>query len=124
MNHFSTLQDTLQLLVMTLDDSQGDSGDDSLVERFSTDILMRRDNLLRDTFEGQFDVATIRLSYEVSCSESYYGELCDNFCEGRNDSTGHYLCNDDGNIVCLSGFTDPSTFCTCVSSSEECVQGI
>lgn len=107
-----------------MDDNESEGGDDILVEWFFNDILMRRGVSVLDNFNGQFGVATIRLRYEVACSENYYGELCDIFCKGRNDSFGHYFCDEEGNIVCLSGFTNTSTFCTCATSSEDCIQGM
>ena len=46
------------------------------------------------------------------CTDGFYGANCDRFCKPINTSSdGHYTCDDDGNIVCLPGYTDNTTAC-------------
>ncbi len=43
--------------------------------------------------EGQ-----VSLSFE-------YGDACDKTCRARNDTFGHYTCSDQGDKICLSGWS-------------------
>ena len=56
-----------------------------------------------------------------NCDDHYYPQgTCDTFCEPRDDEGGHYICTSLGEIVCLSGYTDPSTNCiTCEGNFKE-----
>ncbi|XP_069989473.1 delta-like protein B [Penaeus vannamei] len=53
------------------------------------------------------------LSYEfrVTCQENYYGEGCRKWCKPRNDSFGRYVCDDQGEYVCLDGWQGPDNYC-------------
>ncbi|XP_078515898.1 delta-like protein 4 [Lissotriton helveticus] len=53
----------------------------------------------------------LKYAYRVICSESYYGESCSRLCKGRDDRFGHYVCDQDGNMVCLKGWTGGG-YCT------------
>ena len=47
------------------------------------------------------------------CKDNYYPQgTCDTFCKPRNDVSGHYNCSEQGELVCLAGYTDTSTNCT------------
>ena len=48
--------------------------------------------------------ATIVYKIRVICDPNYYGSRCIKFCQPRNDSFGHYTCNENGNKVCLPGW--------------------
>ena len=54
---------------------------------------------------------TIELRFRVTCTDNYAGPQCDCLSQD-NDINGHYLCERNGNITCLPGYEDPSTFCT------------
>ncbi|XP_048015394.1 delta-like protein C isoform X1 [Megalobrama amblycephala] len=43
-------------------------------------------------------------SYRVVCDEFYHGEECSDFCRPRNDAFGHFICDADGNRICLPGW--------------------
>ena len=48
----------------------------------------------------------------VTCAPDYYPpNICQIFCQPRNDALGHYTCGTSGKIVCLPKYTDPSTNC-------------
>lgn len=47
----------------------------------------------------------LRYSYRVICSDNYYGESCSRLCKKRNDHFGHYVCQSDGSLSCLPGWT-------------------
>ena len=52
------------------------------------------------------------LRFGVNCDGNWYGPFCDVECVGRNDSSGHYLCNQHGAIECLEGYTNEESNCT------------
>lgn len=47
----------------------------------------------------------LRYSYRVICSDNYYGDSCSRLCKKRNDHFGHYVCQPDGSLSCLPGWT-------------------
>ena len=53
-----------------------------------------------------------RLDYDfrLLCAESYYGRDCNLNCKPRNDSFGHYECDENGEKICLPGYT--GEYCT------------
>ncbi len=54
----------------------------------------------------------LRLKYRVLCVEDYFGPSCITFCQETDSARGHYTCDGSGNIMCLEGYSDPSTNCT------------
>ena len=47
-------------------------------------------------------------TFNCTCEENYYGEVCEVFCEPLDDCDGHYECDDQGNEVrniLLNGLT-------------------
>ena len=72
-------------------------------------------------YTGLHGNSELTLSFELSCSEDYYGSECDIFCKERNDEMGHYTCNTNGSIVCNEGYQNPLANCTeCTMSIEGC----
>ncbi|NXV26428.1 DLL4 protein, partial [Rissa tridactyla] len=62
----------------------------------------------------------LRYAYRVVCSENYYGESCSRLCKRRDDRFGHYVCEADGSLACLPGWT--GEYCTepiCLSGCTE-----
>lgn len=55
------------------------------------------------TYNGP--AATISYKIRVICDENYYGSKCTKYCQPRNDSFGHYTCDENGNKVCLPGWS-------------------
>ena len=66
--------------------------------------------------QGKF----LRLNFELECEDNFHGSDCGTFCVSRDDTFGHFTCDSNGGIVCLSGFTNPSTNCTECVISEGC----
>ena len=63
---------------------------------------------------GIYRNSRITLSVRLQCAANYYGSYCDFYCAPTNNSSGHYTCTIIGQtiqIVCLSGWTNPATFC-------------
>lgn len=47
---------------------------------------------------------TLEYAYKVECGENYYGPGCVNYCRPRDDSFGHYVCDENGEKVCMQGW--------------------
>ena len=62
--------------------------------------------------EDREKVGHTALSYEyrVRCDEHYFGESCAIICRPRDDTFGHYRCSDQGDKICLPGWT--GEYCT------------
>ena len=63
------------------------------------------------TRTGDAGKVTMTFQYRVMCQPNYYGANCFTFCRPRDDSTGHYTCDSNGDKVCLDGYTDESSDC-------------
>lgn len=46
----------------------------------------------------------LRYSYHVFCDEYYFGDGCAEYCRPRDDTLGHYTCDEEGNRICLEGW--------------------
>ncbi|XP_075690590.1 uncharacterized protein LOC142658862 [Rhinoderma darwinii] len=46
----------------------------------------------------------LRYSYHVTCDEHYYGDSCSDYCRPRDDTFGHYVCDQEGKRLCLDGW--------------------
>ena len=63
------------------------------------------------TYTGIYNNVQAVISYRAVCRQNYYGSQCTTFCVGRDDSTGHYECNSEGQPECLEGWTNLATNC-------------
>ena len=63
-------------------------------------------------YNGVNGNSRIELNFRVQCTSNYYGSNCATYCLRRDDSGGHYTCGSNGEKICLSGWSDPSTDCT------------
>lgn len=76
-------------------------------------------------FIGVFGRIRAQFQFEVDCETNYYGPDCSIACFGRNDSQGHYRCNQDGQWECLEGYQNVDSNCTeCVPSDGCCKEHI
>lgn len=57
----------------------------------------------------------LRYSYHVFCDEYYFGDGCADYCRPRDDTLGHYTCDEEGNRICLEGWK--GNYC----SERECL---
>ena len=64
--------------------------------------------------------ATLRMSVSVSCTGGFSGPRCD--CMSRNDSTGHFECDTNGEKVCLTGYQDPASNCIVCITADGCCE--
>ena len=66
----------------------------------------------RRAYSGVRGNSVIEMNFRVQCISNYYGSDCATFCQGRDDNLGHYTCGSNGQRICRSGWSDPSTNCT------------
>ena len=109
-HHVRHTQGGFQLRITIWDD---DSDADDLIDEITTDqsLAVSDEFTSEDDYTGEHGVVIMTLIFRVICNTNYYGSDCRTFCRPRNDSTGHYTCDEDGNRVCLDGYTDVSNDC-------------
>ena len=73
-----------------------------------------------ETYLGENRRGTIVVSFQVVCTENFYGPDCGTLCVPQDSSRGHYTCNSQGNRVCFDGYQDPTSNCTQCLPSEGC----
>ncbi len=62
---------------------------------------------------------TLQLSYQVICLPDYYGPECSVYCVPRDDSIGHYTCDEtDGTKICLPDYYGPECSIYCVPRDD------
>ena len=66
----------------------------------------------RRAYTGVHGNSRIELSFRVQCAANFYGSNCATRCVPRDDSGGHYRCGSNGERICLSGWSGPSSGCT------------
>ena len=65
----------------------------------------------RQSYSGDYGNSRIELSFRLQCDNYFYGSNCATHCAPRNDSGGHYRCGSNGERICLSGWSGPSSGC-------------
>ena len=116
----NVMQGSMELFVRVEDvDIPGDAA--SLVAIFvipvNTTQMGISSMIYRDTrYQGSF----LRLSFNMSCSQNFYGEDCTASCIQKDDASGHYICDSHGKIECMAGFQNPLTNCTECSLAPGC----
>lgn len=76
------------------------------------------------------DNSELHYSYHVVCSEFYHGEACTDYCRPRNDTFGHYTCDEDGTRRCIEGWSEPDKYCAVrkstftAKSKKPCLSGL
>ena len=96
-----------------MDDDDSPDADD-LIDRIfvvETGFPISENYTPRRTYTGIYGNVRVELSYRAICKPNYYGSLCTVFCTGRDDSEGHYTCDEQGDRVCLAGWTDLPNNC-------------
>lgn len=105
----------------------GDMIDDQLIDNMYIEI----DNLTSFSprtptveYRGDNGLLEARIQFEVNCDTDRYGPYCDVECHGRNDSEGHYLCNQNGDRECLEGYQNLETNCTVCVTATGCSENL
>ena len=104
-----SMQGSFQILVEVFD---ADTINDDFIDViFGAPYNLSVGNSVTRTYSGR--LATITLTFQVSCSGYYYGPKCDVFCEEMdNAEKRHYTCDPQtGEKVCRPGYTDPAINC-------------
>ena len=113
------------LEVIDADDPMGPENDqyiDTVVVDLS-DITPSNAPTIITSYSGLLGHAVFDMAFRLSCSANYYGDDCSKFCQSRYDDLGHYTCDEQGNIVCKSGYMDESTNCVqCIPLTNCCKQ--
>ena len=106
------LQGTVRLLIEVEDYDSFNSDDhvDDVYVTISTNPSSPFSS--RRAYDGVHGNSRIELNFRVRCASNYYGSNCATYCLRRDDSGGHYACGSNGERICLSGWSDPSTDCT------------
>lgn len=75
-----------------------------------------------ESHTGNFDVATFLFGITVRCAGTFCGPDCSNTCVARNDSSGHFTCDNLQCMVCLPGFQNETRNCTDCALREGCCE--
>ena len=73
--------------------------------------------------------ATIEYKFRVVCDKDYYGPKCMDYCRPKDDTYGHYTCDNIGEKVCKPGWTGPhcsaGMYCkiTAQNANMHCIDG-
>ena len=106
-----TQQGSFQLLVRVNEEDRF-SPDDMIDRVIINTSLVAGSSLPAQNYTGLYDVATMEMEVTVQCDPNFFGDDCTRHCEPRDDSSGHFVCDSNGNIVCLPGWMDTATNCT------------
>lgn len=82
----------------------------NLISRLATQRMLTVGGEWSQDVHRMGNQSELRYSYHVVCHENYYDETCSTFCKPRNDSFGHYSCDDKGSRHCLEGWS--GEYCT------------
>lgn len=98
----------MQLLVTITDTFSG-----GLIDVIVANIAQTVDSIAEvETYMGNFGVVNFTFGITIHCTESFCGPDCESTCVPRNDSSGHFSCNDLQCMVCLPGFQNVTSNCT------------
>ena len=82
-----------------------------MIMQLATQRWMESSNLWKnDSYTVLGQSQSLDYEYRVKCDEHYYGDGCANLCRPRDDKFGHYTCSDNGDKICLPGWS--GEYCT------------
>lgn len=74
------------------------------------------------SYRGLESNANLAARFILVCAENFYQSDCSVYCEPQDsDELGHYECGENGEKLCLLGYTDPTSNCT--ERACPCVRG-
>lgn len=115
MEYFVRIED------VDISDDYDSSSNDPLVNTFTIPIIFSGSGSDPPTFHRDLQHGSaLRLFYQASCSANYYGRNCSTYCLPRDDDTGHYTCDQHGQIQCMIGYQNPLSNCTECSLAPGC----
>jgi hypothetical protein len=72
------------------------------------------------SYAGNLGVAELTFGVTIQCFMSFCGPDCVSTCVGRNDSRGHFTCDELECMVCLPGYQNEMSNCTECEPRDGC----
>ncbi|XP_062901478.1 protein jagged-2-like isoform X1 [Mobula hypostoma] len=91
------------LILEAWDQDNATSGEGQLIERGSQTGMINPGGPWM-TLQYNGPVAHFNYSIRVRCEEHYYGTGCNKLCRPRDDFFGHFMCDQNGNKLCMEGW--------------------
>ena len=113
-------QGRIQILVDAVDrinNNQAPNETEGIIDRFLINLdqlQLGADLTEQKNYTGIYNISQLAVSFQVECSENYYGSDCTTFCEAVE---GVYNCDGNGSIVCVEENRNSSTMC--INCSEK-----
>ena len=121
------MQGAVQVFIMALEDATKSLIDNIFIE-LTLDVTGPLTQM--QTYNGANGVAMVEMRFDAKCAVGFVGSDCTTCADGFNgpncmcmdtdDATGHYTCNQDGSIICLTGYQDETTDCTTCVPADGC----
>ena len=94
--------------------------DDDLVDRVTQSVQPweTSSNFYKQLLTLSGRRVTVKLQVEVYCDKNYYGSSCSLKCVPRDDSSGHYTCDNQGRKVCRQHWYGSSCTRWCVPRND------
>uniref|UniRef100_A0A6A7FS19 Delta-like protein n=1 Tax=Hirondellea gigas TaxID=1518452 RepID=A0A6A7FS19_9CRUS len=114
-------QNTFSLIIEAWHDDNGTSSHTGpvLLQRLMTQRWLDVDTQW-SVNEGHGEHSSLSYQYRVVCQANYYGRGCRRWCKPRDDTFGHYVCDDRGFVKCLPGWHGPDKYCIKPLCREGC----
>ena len=106
----------MKLEVWDKDKFTDDDEVDNIKKSFEPRITYGNFNKQRVTLSGRR--ATVTLDLELYCAKNYYGPICNLECIPRDDSSGHYTCDNQGRKVCRQHWYGGSCTRRCIPQND------
>lgn len=104
-------QGSFQLMVRVRDQDSPDA--DDLIDRVVINSnLAAGSSISARNYLGIYSKVTMRMAVTILCNTNFYGSDCTRVCIPRDDSSGHFTCDSNGDIVCRPGWTNVASMCT------------
>ena len=114
------MQGRAQFYIQVTDDdsNENDHVDDIYVDISRTPSAFFSSEM---SYNGDHGNGRITLSFRVQCNTFFFLDNCTRFCRPTDDSTGHFTCGSNGELLCLEGWQDTSMNCLTRISDTNCV---
>ena len=100
-----------------INNNQAPNETEGIIDRFLINLdqlQLGADLTEQKNYTGIYNISQLAISFQVECSENYYGSDCTTFCEAVE---GVYNCDGNGSIVCVEENRNSSTMC--INCSEK-----
>lgn len=88
--------------------------DDFVDDIYVDGALTPSDSFTRyEIYTGRYQNSQIELQFRLQCDPNFFGNDCSKYCMDTDRiGSGHYSCDENGNKVCLEGWSNPAQSCT------------